>query len=364
MIDIRDHGGIFGGNKYRKGSSLAIFGEVEIENMSRWEVGTGSNGYFSPKVNEKYGYMFWVSGNAERGKKLSKVDLETGRLTDAPSIDYPENSFIDSFGNPYVITRSLLYRLTTDLQSIVWSKSIPSYVPNDILRAIGGVSQAALDNGTTIFMLDSYANDKMWKIDIQSGAVETVYFSSNDERKSLQRFHVSKTQNCIYALKGARLYKFDITFTNIIWSVNLSVAGFNPDAYPAMLIDEKTNLIYVILGGSSTSGNNFKHIWKIDASGSIVKGPVTHTSGNASLPGYLNLFSNIFLYGKAIFVLYNGTYYSVNTDSLKGTNFQYNLESGWDRPYVFFPLEKGEYIIGNQGSSNSASRRVNRVNLL
>lgn len=370
MIDIREHGGIFGGGKYRKNMELGMFGDLASSSFIQWKqsINNSNFGDFSPKINKIKNYIFWICGNAHSNIKTPVFDINTKTLKYcAYSQSYSDYSLVDSLGNSYIGVKSdgSLSRIKDDFSASIWSVSA------GVNAFTSSETWWSLDDGSSILLFDEFYKNKALWVNIETGQTTTMNFSSGDPRgENLQGVYVSKKQNCVYAYSYSNLYKFNKSFTTLIWKKSFSYPGMTVSPYTSMVIDEETETIYFLTDDETNT--NQKVFWKLNSNGEIVVGPVVHHSLNGNglngqVPGYLKNISKFFIRNNQLFMYNtNNSYYSIDTNTLLATGNIITLPIAIGRrtESAVYSYNSSELLIAKQGQTDSVYSMAAKVKLL
>ena len=104
IIDIREHGGVFGGGKYRIGSRLKLDFEI-IEATAGmgteiWAKTDVSNGYGIAVDNA--GNVYVAHGVSSGSKTVRKLDANGNEIWSKTDVTLGQGIAVDSVGNVYV----------------------------------------------------------------------------------------------------------------------------------------------------------------------------------------------------------------------------------------------------------------------
>jgi hypothetical protein len=356
IIDIRAHGGTFGGGKYRKGTTLGGFGGQAIVENSILLARTvdSSYGMYRPSVNLKENYIFFVGGNAQN-VQLSKFDLTTGNMSWGDMVNQPEGSLVDKNGNSYVIFRDYLRRMNPNLVGYVWHVNV-NMIGYSATRAKGGIYQKENFNSTSthLYFSSQWSPYYVHKIDIATGNVTNI--TPAVDAQAVSAFEVHEDLNAIFAIKGKKLMKLDLNW-NIIWAIDLNVSTYSPDAnYSNITIDKKNSAIFAIWGTASGSD---RFIWKVDYNGNIIQGPINITNSPYNLPGSIATTILFRAVGEFLFIGVSNNIYGLKLSNLEKTPFIYSItETAYD--CATFVNNDTLHV----GSTGNYRKYLNRIQLM
>jgi hypothetical protein len=357
MIDIRDHGGQFGGGKYRKGMTLGGFGQALVENKTLISVfpDTTQHGGYNPSINLKENYIFFVGGN-NQNVQISKYDLTTGSASLCDYAPNAEGTLVDKQGNSYVIFRDFLRKMNPNLVGYSWhvNASMIGYQPT---MAKGGISKKVWINSTSthLYFCNQWSN-VVYKIDTATGATQVITPPIGYSTQ-VSAFEVHEDLNAIFAIKGSMLMKLDLNW-NIVWQRDLAVSGKSANIpYSNVTVDKKNGSLLAIWGTSSTE----RYIWKVDYNGNIIQGspPINISSSPYSLSGDITTTVLFLVVGDLLLIGVYDKIYALKTSNLEITPFIFQLaESNY---YTIEIVNNDTLHVGSMGVYR---KYLNRIHLM
>ncbi|MBH0171010.1 hypothetical protein [Fictibacillus sp. 18YEL24] len=356
MIDIREHGGNFGGGKYRKGTVLGGFTQAIIESgtILAKTIDAGVYGAYNPSINLQKNFIFFVGGNAQN-IQLTRFDLTTGGQAWGPTMNGVEGSIVDANGNSYVLGQDTINKMNDYITAVTWSKTAAK-VGYNASRSRGGSMKKDVKNSTSthLYFCIHWSPYNVFKIAISDGTVTSITPVGSASRVSA--FEVHEDLNAIFAINGSKVMRLDLNW-NIIWEKDTPVSGISPDdVYSNIIVDKKRNCILALWG--STSGTIKKHLVKLDYNGNIIQGPVDILAAPYSLQGAVNTVQLFEVIEDYIFFGYANQLYTLNAATLERTAFQYNFT---ESTYQAFKMVGNDTI--HIGSTSNYRKYQHKITL-